>query len=48
MRLGRALATGVAEDVVREEIREREDLVELPGTVEESEASAPEEVPAAR
>ncbi|MEU8983275.1 hypothetical protein ACFVXW_28435 [Streptomyces sp. NPDC058251] len=42
MRLGKALATGVAEEQVRTEDEE------LPQAVEELEASAPEEVPVAR
>ncbi|MER5383485.1 hypothetical protein ABT040_25000 [Streptomyces sp. NPDC002688] len=44
MRLGKALATGVAE----EQAHAREDAFELPEIIEESEASVPEEVPAGR
>ncbi|MFB7246546.1 hypothetical protein ACFCYX_29285 [Streptomyces populi] len=44
MRLGKALATGVAE----ERDRAHEDTLELPETIEEPETSAPEEVPAGR
>ncbi|MEU9141403.1 hypothetical protein AB0D33_36640 [Streptomyces sp. NPDC048404] len=44
MRLGKALATGVAE----EQVHAYEDATELPELVEESEASVPEEVPAGR
>ncbi|MEU0432417.1 hypothetical protein ABZ153_12410 [Streptomyces sp. NPDC006290] len=44
MKLGKALATGVAE----EQAHAHEDALELPEIIEESEASAPEEVPAGR
>ncbi|MEY2243429.1 hypothetical protein ACN6K9_002986 [Streptomyces sp. SAS_267] len=44
MRLGKALATGVAE----EQVHAHEGATELPELVEESEASVPEEVPAGR
>ncbi|MER5471965.1 hypothetical protein [Streptomyces sp. NPDC002685] len=44
MRLGKALATGVA----REQAHAHEDEFELPETIEESETSVPEEVPAGR
>ncbi|MET8856523.1 hypothetical protein [Streptomyces sp. NPDC004579] len=47
MRLGKALATGVAE----EQVHAREDISgipELPDLAEESEAALPEEVPAGR
>lgn len=45
MRLGKALATGVAE----EQVHAHEETAEIPGLVEEPEAaSAPEEVPAGR
>ncbi|MGW3914964.1 hypothetical protein ACWEBX_26060 [Streptomyces sp. NPDC005070] len=47
MRLGKALATGLAE----ERVHPREDtsgIPELPDLVEESEAALPEEVPAGR
>ncbi|MFI0966768.1 hypothetical protein ACH4S8_36115 [Streptomyces sp. NPDC021080] len=48
MRLGKALATGVAEEVAREETTAPEDALELPGNVEESETSVPDGVPAGR
>ncbi|WP_339128636.1 hypothetical protein WJM95_06980 [Streptomyces sp. f51] len=44
MRLGKALATGVAE----EQAHVHEEVPELPHVVEESEVSVPEEVPAGR
>ncbi|MEU9212126.1 hypothetical protein AB0D27_30370 [Streptomyces sp. NPDC048415] len=44
MRLGKALATGVAE----ERAQAREDELQLPEIVEEPEASVPEEVAAGR
>ncbi|MGW7611747.1 hypothetical protein ACWGKW_31725 [Streptomyces sp. NPDC054766] len=44
MRLGKALATGVAE----EEAHAHKDTFELPEIIDESEASVPEEVPAGR
>ncbi|MEV6170072.1 hypothetical protein AB0L99_17810 [Streptomyces sp. NPDC051954] len=44
MKLGKALATGVAE----EQPRSRDEELELPEEIREVEASAPEEVPAAR
>lgn len=44
MRLGKALATGVAEERTR---ADEEDL-QLPEEIEELEASVPEEVPVAR
>ncbi|MCX4991761.1 MULTISPECIES: hypothetical protein [unclassified Streptomyces] len=44
MRLGKALATGVAE----EQAHTHEEAFELPEIIEESEASVPEEVPAGR
>jgi hypothetical protein len=44
MRLGKALATGVAEERAHAD----EDTFELPQIVEESEASVPDEVPAGR
>ncbi|MEU2738080.1 hypothetical protein ABZ656_22605 [Streptomyces sp. NPDC007095] len=44
MRLGKALATGVAEERTRVD----EDNLQLPEEIEELEASVPEEVPVAR
>ncbi|GHD53979.1 hypothetical protein GCM10010317_037490 [Streptomyces mirabilis] len=44
MRLGKALATGVAEERTRAD----EDNLQLPEEIEELEASVPEEVPVAR
>ncbi|MEU9287500.1 hypothetical protein AB0D57_22955 [Streptomyces sp. NPDC048275] len=44
MRLGKALATGVAE----EQAHAHEEDLQLPEEVEEWEASVPEEVPVAR
>ncbi|GAA3792723.1 hypothetical protein GCM10022403_028380 [Streptomyces coacervatus] len=44
MKLGKALATGVAE----EQPRIHEEELELPEETQDVEASAPEEVPAAR
>ncbi|MGW3665751.1 hypothetical protein [Streptomyces sp. NPDC005141] len=44
MRLGKALATGVAE----EQAHTPGDEFELPEIIEESEASVPEDVPAGR
>ena len=44
MRLGKALATGVAE----EQAHTHEDTLELPETIEEPEMSVPEEVPVGR
>ncbi|MEU4171520.1 hypothetical protein AB0F46_32150 [Streptomyces sp. NPDC026665] len=47
MRLGKALATGVAEEQVHTG-RGETDVPELPERVEESGAALPEEVPAGR
>ncbi|MEV4450281.1 hypothetical protein [Streptomyces mirabilis] len=44
MRLGKALATGVAEERTHAD----EDNLQLPEEIEELEASVPEEVPVAR
>jgi hypothetical protein len=44
MKLGKAVATGVAE----EQPRVAEEELELPEEIQEPEAPAPEEVPAAR
>jgi len=47
MKLGKALATGVAEEQPRMHSQAPEEL-ELPEEIQDVEASAPEEVPAAR
>lgn len=46
MKLGKALATGVAEE--QPQVRPEEEELELPEEVQEVRAAAPEEVPAAR
>ncbi|MFF4831008.1 hypothetical protein [Streptomyces sp. NPDC001315] len=50
MKLGKALATGVAEErpEVRPDVRPEEEELELSGEVQEVRAAAPEEVPAVR
>lgn len=48
MRLGKALATGVAQERTRADEDNLQLPEELPEKIEELEASAPEEVPVAR
>ncbi|MER6982556.1 hypothetical protein [Streptomyces carpinensis] len=46
MKLGKALATGVAEEQQQPRVAEEE--IERPEEIQEPQAAAPEEVPAAR
>ncbi|MEU1031514.1 hypothetical protein ABZ402_22745 [Streptomyces mirabilis] len=48
MRLGKALATGVAQERIRADEDNLQLPEELPEKIEELEASVPEEVPVAR